>query len=65
MSDGPSDASRADRKAAKVEIAAMDLADALLATGDLAFFRVHPQAVEYANEELARCGFRLVKVTHE
>lgn len=62
MSDGASDAARTQRKAAKLEIAAMDLADALLATGDRAFFRVHPQAVEIANEELRRCGFKLVRL---
>lgn len=62
MSDGLSDANETERKIIKVEWAAYDLNDALLETGDLMFFKVHPQAVDIANEHLKECGYKLIKV---
>jgi len=58
MSDGISDANRTVEKVGRVEDAADDLAEALLATGDRMFFNVHPQAVEYANAVLRAHGIR-------
>lgn len=62
MSDGLSDANRDGRLIADVERAAEDLRRALFATRDLAFFKAHPQAVEYANEILAAVDLQLVKI---
>ncbi len=64
MSDGISDANREAKKVVEVESAAFDLAEALLATGDPMFFKVHPQAAEYANAVLhdLGAGYKLVKV---
>lgn len=46
----------------EVETQAWRLHKALLATGDKAFFKVHPQAIEYANEYLQDCGYKLVPI---
>lgn len=62
MSDGASEANREARKVDDVESAAYLLNKALLATGDRMFHAVHPQAVEYANEELKEAGYKLVKI---
>lgn len=62
MGGGQEDAARDDRLVAAVEAAADDLVDALRATGDAAFFRVHPDAIEVASEILAEIGLRLVRV---
>ena len=61
MSDGLSDANRNAELIAAVERSAYDLADALLATEDRMFYKVHPQAVGIANEHLERTGYVLVK----
>jgi len=60
MSDGISEAHREQRLATTVMLAANDLAAALLATEDRAFFKVHPSAVNIANAELQRAGYQLV-----
>lgn len=45
-----------------IEQAAHALVDALKNTGDLAFFRVHPEAREIANEILQDADVKLVPV---
>lgn len=61
MSDGISEANREARLVDDVERTACDLAEALLATGDLMFDRVNPAAIRYANAELRRTGYLLTE----
>jgi hypothetical protein len=60
MSGGQEDAARSDRLVGAIEAAADDLVDALKATGDRAFFSVHPEALEVANGILASINLKLV-----
>ena len=62
MSDGLSDANRAENQIGAIERAAHMLVDALKNTGDRMFFRVHPEAAEIANEILQDADVKLVPV---
>ena len=62
MSDGINDAKRDDQKIFAVEIAAEDLVEALLNTGDKAFYDVNSAAIRYANAILLDAGYELKKV---
>jgi len=61
VSGGQEEAAREDQLVGAVEAAADDLVDALKATGDRAFFAVHPGAIATANEILKDIRLQLVK----
>lgn len=60
MTDGLSAAHREEEQVRAIERAAHALVDALEATGHPMFFKVHPNAIEMANEILQDAGVKLV-----
>lgn len=55
-----SNSNREEAQVRAIERAAHMLVDALKNTGDLAFFKVHPEAQEIANEILQDADVKLV-----